>query len=244
MRLILALVLAIAPQAMANQPAETREFRSHLVVSDGPEPLFVVTQITRLSDQFDESVILVHDVGHGDYIIRRHWAFDKQIILHRLSDVKDRAFVQVSYKTPFTSKTRLETLAEGKQNPGVMDTPPINRIETNGGEWQIIDDELKSPSRLRKFRRDIRQHVDFVLLEAIERMRGTSFTKDSAFFELLGHYFVYESSAEGEGTREIGAKQSAPPDCAFDSRFGFPCSQKQLARIKKASADSRMLEMY
>lgn len=244
MRIVLAIVVFVVASVLkAAEADQTREFRSHAEIVQGDHVLYEFSSVTRLGDETEENVLLIRDIGHGDYVMTRRWSYKDQIVTHRLGSPKERAFIQISYKMPFTSKTRLETLAEGRQNPALIDTPVIARIETNGGEWEALHDELQRPHRLREFRRAVRQATDPAILETIERLRGTSLARENAFFELLGHYFVYESGPE-ETEKGVGTKRMASPNCAFDSKFGYPCSQKQLARIKKAAEDGKLLEMY
>jgi len=34
------------------------------------------------------------------------------------------------------------------------------------------------------------------------------------------------------------------PECDFDQRFGYPCTEGQLARVKRAADENRELDRY
>ena len=98
--------------------------------------------------------------------------------------------------------------------------------------------------RRRRFRHQLRS-VDFFLLEAIERMTGTPdhTVRRGHFFCVIAQLFVY--NAETGGGEGAGPKLvNAAPDCEFDEHPGFPCSSKQLKRIKRAAKDGKTLRHY
>jgi hypothetical protein len=223
------------------------EIRNHFRVggADGAN-LYVITEIIRLSDDLNESHLLIRDEGHGDFVMKSVWAFQTQEITHRLSDLKDRNFVQSTSKMPFTSKTRVETLAEARQNPMLVDTPAAVRIETNGGVWEGIHTDWDEYGRLRQFRHDLRQTIDPFLLEAMERMRGTVFTGVSglpdAFYARVARFVVYDQRSD---ETPVSVKQAElTPDCQFDESFGYPCSEKQLERVRQAAKEGTSLSNY
>lgn len=245
----LLIILALAAThavAEPQPPAEVREHRSHfeIVAQEGPV-LYQFTEVSRTSDTLSEEYVLVRDVEHGDFVLRQRWSFGDQVMTRRLSDLEDRVFVQLTMQSPFTSKTRKETLAESRRHPSIKMTPAIIKLETNGGRWDAVETEWEDAVALRQFRYRLRASVDGFLLEAVERLKGMPIdtTAIGAFFDILGHLIVYgPPSAEpaAAGTK----RQTAAPDCAFDAHFGFPCSAKQLDRIKKAAASGTTMPFY
>jgi hypothetical protein len=241
------LLLASTSFVNAEKKAPVTEYRRHFQYFDHEKvSYYEATVVIRMSEERDEEFVLIHDEGNGDYILSKVWTFSDQLTTSRLSDIKGRTFIQVSYKLPLIATTRTETLAEARKNPDNTDVPALLTLETNGGRWQGLERDWQSASRLRDFRHQVRQTIDFSLIETMERMRGTLFATDegSFFYTTVCRFALYdidlgdtEPPATVEGT-------SAAPDCSFDKRFGFPCSEKQLARIEKADAEQKFLDRY
>jgi hypothetical protein len=247
--LLLALPLGVA-HGREGDSAERKEsgWRRHFVITsaDGAR-LYEGTEITRLTDITDEKHILVRDEGHGDFVIRKVWNFETQTVHHRISDLKDRTFLQLSYKMPFTSRTRLDTLAEARDNPAILpQVMTVMTLETNGGTWEGSESEwLQDPNRLRALRHSVRATLNSFIIEAIERGRGLLFstTAGHAFFAILGRYAVYDTDGE-EADADLLPARAAPPNCAFDDAFGYPCTEKQKAFIRKTSKNGEFAEEY
>ncbi len=235
-----------APKVVCAEQATPTEIRHHYrLTGESGSVLYDITEVTRMGDDFDENHFLVHDEGHGDVLLHRTWLFRDQIVTHRMNDLKNRAFIQLSYKPPFNSKTRLETLTEAKRNPVLVETPGVVKFETNGGQWEGIHTDWDEYGQLRQFRHALRQTLDPFLLEAIERMRGIVFTLPGAanvFYERVARFVVYDQRADDT---LVSFKQVAlQPDCDFDKSFGFPCSDKQLERVTRAAKDRLLLSTY
>lgn len=248
MKYALTLLLALTPFVNAEtKKAPVTEFRRHVQLFDREKvSYYEATVVVRMSEERDEEFVLVHDQGHGDDILSKVWTFRDQLTTSRLSDIKGRTFIQVSYKLPLIGTTRTETLAEARKNPDIMNVPGVLTLETNGGQWEGLDRDWQSAARLRDFRRQVRQTIDFSLIETMERMRGTLFATDegSFFYTTVCRFALYDidtGDAEPPATVESTA---AAPDCGFDKRFGFPCSEKQLSRVEKAVAEEQLLDRY
>jgi hypothetical protein len=242
--------------AKPSEPAPSPEvkqsgWRRHFVItSKDAVRLYEGSEITRLSDSADEKFLLVRDEGHGDFIIRNVWNFKTQTVQHRISDLQDRAFFQLSYKMPFTSRTRLETLAEARLTPGLLSpASTLLKLETNGGTWEGFEADWQgNPAQLRELRHGIRSTLNGFILEAIERGRGLLFStmEGSAFFTILGRYAVYGTNLtdDAEADPDLSPSRTATPNCEFDNAFGFPCSEKQKSFLKKAADEGTVVEMY
>jgi len=218
----------------AEQPRESEVRRHFEVLNSANEVLYEATEIVRLSDGADAMFMLIRDIGHGEFAMRRVWTFEDQNVVTRISDLKDRTYVQTTAKMPFHSKTRLETLAEGRRDPRHTEAPVMFKMETNGGRWDAVESDLEESSVLRRLRHDLRQTVDFFLLEAIERMRGSllGIAEGEVYFPMLARYVIYD--LDTEETEAVGIKtRDAMPNCGFDQAFGFPCSEKQKERVAK-----------
>lgn len=233
--------------AAAESPAKTevQETRRRFeIVAAAGNVLYEITELARVSDAQSATYLLVRDEGHGECVMRHVWSFVDQTVTYRISDVKDRAFVQTSFTMPFQSKTRLDTMAEARRKDEATVNPAILKLETNSGRWDGVETEWEEHSRIRGLRRSLRQTVDFSLLEAIERMRGTIFgTVDGdPFFQLLARYVVYDS---GSDSLQTGlTSRHAAPDCDFDASLGFPCTTKQKERVEKANKSGKPLQHY
>lgn len=234
--LCLASLLRVPSTLLAEEKRPAADVRRHFeVIGPSDDILYEATEIVRLTDDTDAMFMLIRDTGHGDFVMRRIWTFENQAIVTRISDVKDRTFVQTTGTMPFQSKTRLETLAEGRRNPRLMDVPVVFQMETNGGRWDSVETDLKETAVLRRLRHDLRQTMDFFLLEAIERMRGSflGVAEGEAYFPMLADYVIYD--LDPEDNEKAGIKtRDAMPNCSFDQSFGFPCSEKQKERAGKA----------
>ena len=217
--------------------APLTEHRRHLELraKDGTR-LYEWTEILRLSDRRTENHMPVRDEGHGDFVLHHISSFETQTTQYRISDVKDRAFLQLSFKLPTTSKTLAETLTETRDNAGLMDARTVVKVETNGGVWEDIESRGEELIELRALRHTIRGTLDRFLLEAIERGRGLLFSTSeaSAFYLMLRGYIVYDTRGHEQAIDDDGVVSlEAPPNCAFDAALGYPCSDEQKERIKR-----------
>jgi hypothetical protein len=240
------LALLFATTSLAeNTPRSVADIRDHYQLLGAEQTvLYEVTEIRRSSDLTSEHYVLVRDEGHGDFILRSLWTYKDQTSLYRISDVKDRAFIQASAKLPFTSKTGAETLDEIRANPSIKDLPSIVKIETNGGRWDGVEKDWDEKALLRSFRHQLRQTTDFYLLEGIERMRGTFLGTDAAsmFYAVIARFVIYDATDDADAPKVT--TRNAAPDCDFDASFGFPCSARQRERVVKAAKDGKELLRY
>jgi hypothetical protein len=228
-----------------DAPPPVSEIRHHFQLFDSEQTvLYDVTEISRPSDLASEHYVLVRDDGHGDFVLHSLWIYKDQTSSYRISDVKDRAFIQTSVKLPSTSKTRSEVLDEVRANPSLRDLPSIVKIETNGGRWDGIEGDWDEQAQMRSFRRQLRQTTDFHLLEGIERMRGTFFTTDVAamFYSIVARFLIYDATNDAAAPKVT--TRDSTPNCDFDAAFGFPCSAKQLERIVNAEKEGKELLRY
>jgi hypothetical protein len=144
---------------------------------------------------------------------------------------------------PFTAKTRVGTLRESDQNRNLKMISALLTVTTNGGEWRGADSDTKEWQRLREVRHLIRPTISFYLLEGIERMRGAIFgtVAGNAYYGMVAQYALYDTADDFKLDLE---ELPHPPDCAFDKSFGYPCSEAQLTRIRKANESGKVLDHY
>ena len=243
-RRLLILLLAFSLPAAAGADENIQEIRRHFTL-DGPDKavLYEVTEIIRLSDTFDENTLLVHDRDHGQFLMEARTQYSDQIVTYAITDVKRKAFVRSSFRTPFTSRTRVETLQEARRSPQVMSAPAIVTVTTNGGDWASIGTDLNEWSTLRRLRHQIRPTTDPFILEALERMRGSvlALPFGSTFYTMVAIYVLYD--AKDPVTVSV-RQHDQPPACDFDKSFGYPCSEAQLAMIKKLAEEGSSRTRY
>jgi hypothetical protein len=233
---------AVAQEAAQEPPGSVRQH--YQIVLDGAV-VCDVTEISRSSEERSENYVLVRDADHGEYVVRKIWTYKDQQSVYRLSDMRDRVFVQAVAKMPFTGKTRTATSQEARENPETVMRPVTLELETNGAAWDGVSTEWDDPVAKRHFRYTLRRALDPFLLEAIERMRGIPFKEGAmdVFYASIAQLVLYVDDAEELRASKLRQKDAAP-DCAFDARFGFPCSAKQLARVKKSLAEGKPLTHY
>lgn len=225
----------------AQRPHETRR---HFELVDKKGALYYQgTALNESSQTLSRSRVLIRDLTYGDFIVSWTRSFTDQVTVLAVTDKEGKSFVRLTFKWPFTSKTRDETLAEAQLHPELQNAPTIATLETNGGKWQAVETEWQGTARLHELRTQVRRSMDFTLLEGIERMRSMALgTPDiDPIAKMITTYVVH--GAEGEVMVSL-VDTTVAPDCDFDKSFGLPCSERQLERLKKAREQQRQLENY
>jgi hypothetical protein len=238
-------LLLVAPCVVAQLHENDPSVRLHYqIVTETGEVAYDITAISSSSNEQSQNWVLVGDTEHGDFMFRHTWTYKDQMTVDRLSDARDQIFLQATSKMPFSATTRAATVDEARVADKMQSL--MMTFETNGARWDGLPSEWDDLEAKRHFRYEVRRALDRFLLEAIERTRGVPF-KDGTmdlFQVTFANLVLYTDSENDLGTRRMRIKDVAP-DCAFDARFGFPCSAKQLARIKKAAeAGKPLLSRY
>ena len=227
------------------RPVRPLKYRQHFTLHDADNVLlYEYTVIHDLSEKRFETIVLLRDPGHGDVLLHDVAAFSERRSFYRISDVTNRAFIEVSMNnSPYTGRTFSEITKETRIHPEMLSVPTLMGFETNGGEWKDFDAKLTKPDELRRFRHAVRATMDPYLLEAIERMRGTFFrtSEGSGYFMLLGTFVVYDGQTDPPLN---GEEKMQDPACDFDDSFGYPCTSEQLQRIRAARAKGKQPFYY
>jgi hypothetical protein len=145
---------------------------------------------------------------------------------------------------PFAAHTRDETITEARGKPGGRSIALKLTIETPGIVLSMTEDEWKDHGKAREWRTQIRESLDPVFLESLERLRAV-FRADprlQAFHDVLLEYVFHGGHCDDGAARIV--VEPAPPDCEFDAAAGFPCREKQKERVAKAAKESRLIEVY
>lgn len=242
--------LSLAIPLLADSPVKRElppEIRRHweVAVKSGTV-LYRFTTILKLTEAKSERVVLLRDEGHGDFVIMHRWSFEDQTVVYRLSTLDDRAFLQRSYTMPLSAKNRTRTMEEARATTILTQdgVPVILKVETNGGQWEGHEDDLKDKVALRRLRHELRSTMNGSVLETLERMRGTFFAAEpgTLLYDNVGMLVLYDA---GAATTAVDVEiEEVQPSCDFDDSFGFPCSDAQTARIAKAAKEGKTPHWY
>jgi len=239
--LLLCLVSTASFEVSASDPAvpkPVKERREHYVLRDAEGYVhYEITELSRISDDVNEGVVLVRDPDHGSFLLTNRLSWADGQASHSLTDVRQKDYIRVSFGSTSRARTVKEYIAEG----GLL-APLVLTLTTNGGEWKGLETEWKEWSKLRTLRHSVRRTVPFYLLEALERMRGGALGASAGpYIDLIGQLVLYEPQDEPQLRLE---QVEQPPACDFDDSFGYPCSEAQLKRIKKAQESGKPLSSY
>ena len=167
-------LMAIAAQTQEN-PGSVSEVRRHFVAKTvNGSVLYTATDITRMTPDHDLNVVALLTDRKTSLILTRDRDYREQDVIYEIRDPNRKAFVKVSFSFPFSARTREETIAEsrsGKTRVGeqklTMETPGLV-ISMGEGDW-------RNPDKAREWRSEIRESLDPVFLESLERLRGAFF---------------------------------------------------------------------
>ena len=234
--------LSLLTTTMFAAQTELRS-RSNVVGTD-KRVHYELAEIVRLSDSDEANIVLVRDAATGDrYVLERLRSYTRKTSTWIIRDPKGEAAIQTRFPLPFAAKTRQEVLEEARENPALASVPTILTIETNGGTWSGLETSWDEWSELRKVRHDIRRATSFHLLEGIERMRDSVFAQPAGqgFYDLVAKFVVYDADDPPDARlRSVRAM----PNCDFDRAFGFPCSDAQQKRVRKAMERGQVPDRY
>jgi hypothetical protein len=226
-----ALLLAVAVDA-----AETR---SHfMIVHRDHTPAYYVTSITDQSQQKSTRRYLISDTTGPLLEIESRTDYAANVSWTRYRSGKSGKWVKVSYDLPFTSRTRDGRIAEMKANPSLVsiDVPVI--VESAGGVVRELESALK-PGRPGRDR--ARNVTDADLRASITSLRGVFGLPMFADAAPPAAFIVDGPAAERSRDLMIA---NVPPDCAFDAKWGAPCTHAQINAIHAAIASGKKSTTY
>lgn len=230
----IALAILIAAPLLADDEKVTVGLRSHLVITDsGGRTLGRATRMSQWTEAWDRGTV-VFESEHGDRLLLEDEAdYDARILEWRIRDWKGDDFIAMRVPLPFSGTTQTEAFAEADATRMQIFTMSRDEIEieTKAGTWKGSEAAWNGEARA-ALTRDLRRSISFELLETIERVAESGFAIEAA----RGHrsmleYLLYRPVCGAESIRVT----ESVPDCAFDARLGFPCSEKQRERAKKAA---------
>jgi hypothetical protein len=240
----LSLTAFLAVQDPGSPSEVGKEFRRHFaaVTKKGAE-LYKLTVITELRKAEARHFVLIRDSNGHDYLLSHVWDYSRQESLYELRDPGRKIFVRTTYAYPYKSRTREETLAEGKAHPELAKDLSLT-IETPGTIRTAKESEWRDQEVAREWRSQIRESLDPDFLEALERMRGGLFHGEPTmdmFCSIVMQFVLHGADCENTDFLEL---HTAPPDCLFDASFGYACSDRQKERVANGESEKKLLDTY
>jgi hypothetical protein len=222
---------------------KTTETRRHWVLPNQKgQVLYTVTEVVRANPSEDSRLLLVQDDRRNSYLVSKvHSYFDNEVRFE-VKDLKRETGISSVFNFPYEGRTRDEFLAAAKKNPGLAQNLEVT-VLAGGVTKTARESEWRDAEVGRDLRSGMREGLDQVFLESLERMRGTLLT-EVEFAEycsgLVGFVLHRESCESASGSK----LRHARPDCLFDAGFGFACSDQQKATVAQAIAEKRPIESY
>lgn len=235
----LALLATICAEPIHAEVEKVRETRTHyrITLPDGVQ-LGRATWIRRIAATWD-GFSVIYESSEGETLVLEHgWNYAAKTANLSIRNAKGDAWVAASYELPFASRTRASALAEGPEVFKLMSREL--EYKTNGGKWRVTEAELVGAGRV-EMAKKLRSSMPFDLLELIERnVDGAFALKDLRDVQrVLLTFLLYRPRCV-----QPAVATASIPDCDFDARLGFPCSDDQLAKVKEAVESKDPLETY
>jgi hypothetical protein len=241
---VLLITVTVVVWCTASRGDESLASRRHYALADANGYVaYRVTSGLDVSAARDTDTVLLEDFSAGrHYVIQRDFDIEHHRSSTEIRDPEGKRYVRVWYTISSAAKTRDELLKEFHSNTELPAlTNPLLTIESPAFTHTMRSESLPQASDREDWVSDLRQTLDPEFLEGMERMRTAVAIKDMEYFRrMVGAWFFHGNCPAGSALHEV---QDAP-DCAFDERFGFPCSAKQQERLEKAHKEKRPIERY
>ena len=229
--------------ALADEEKVTDGLRTQYVISDAAGAVLGrATIVPRWTESWDRIVVIFESESGDRLLLENVTEYEARTTEWRIGDLRGDDWIALRLPLPFSGRTRREALAEADATQ--MQIFRLGRdeleFETKTGKWRGSEAAWKGEERV-TLTRDLRRSISFELLETIERVADVAFAIESAHGErMILEYLLYRPLCASDKVRAV----EAVPDCAFDARLGFPCSEKQLKRAKKAAEPDPDWLMY
>ncbi|MCU1231505.1 MAG: hypothetical protein JWO97_4389 [Acidobacteria bacterium] len=219
-------IVTVALTLLFAGAIDAAETRSHfMIVHRDHTPAYYVTSITDQSQQRSSRRYLISDTTGPLLEVETRTDYAGNVSWTRYRSGKSGKWVKVSYDLPFTSRTRDGRIAEMKANPSLaaIDIPVI--VETQGGVVRELESALKPghPGRDRA-----RKVTDADLRATISSLRAVFGLPMFADAAPAAKYIIDGPTSEQSRDLMIA---NVPPDCAFDAKWGAPCTNAQISTI-------------
>jgi hypothetical protein len=221
--------------ATAITPSEVRR---HLkVISSSGIDDYIATEISTYSEKLDRTRTIVQNAQGERFLLTYESDYEKQTTSHEIREVGGREFLRMKFSSLWTAITRSGTIEEAKKHPELLKRTDLRFEFTTAGNGVLAGDNLGLWDDLetqREWRARLRTMVTPQFLEELEIMWANGFLASAVGdrFAAPVRYVVYRPDCPAPELRV----EAVPPDCDFDKKFGFECSDKQKARAEKALA--------
>jgi hypothetical protein len=221
--------------ASATPPSEVR--LHYKVISPTGVDDYVATQISVNSEKLDRTRTIVENAQGKRFLLTHETDYVKQTTSNEIREVGGHEFLRMKFSSLWTAITRSGTIEEAEKHPELLKRTDLPFEFTTAGNGILAGDNFGLWDDLetqREWRTHLRTMVTPQFLEELEIMWANGFLASAVgdrFAEPV-RYVVYRPDCPAPELRV----EAAPPDCAFDKKFGFECSDKQKARAEKALA--------
>jgi hypothetical protein len=215
--------------AVSSYSLFAAEMRQHFAVVNGGDR-FEVTRIERHDPNVVDTTVLVRDaVTQRIYRLESNRNYEAQTFDLRMTDVEaPKLFVAIHFKLPFTATSLKETKAEFQapdlrsRAVGVRLSAPGGSIEKSEKEWHSAAAASAKTTLLRE--------LPSAFQGAIDRLQNVAIVPELNEFcaDFLGYF---ATTPDCRLTSKVRL-ETLPPDCAFDAKYGQPCSTAQLQQAK------------
>jgi len=246
-RLGLGFSLALLVGAAAAQPAAltkqepAKEARTHFELrSEDGLANFVVTTIHGLSDTLITSKVLLQDEHGTRFLLSWDRDYVHQTSIREIRQVGGTEYLRYTLFLPFSARTRSATQAEAREHPELSNDKNAKFELGTAGNSSISGtvDFWKDAPTAREWRSRARMMLSPSFLDSLEYLETLGVFRRADFPDLdaiLIPLILYRTDCDAK--TEL-VQVALPPDCAFDKKFGFDCSDQQKERAEKYAAQT------
>jgi hypothetical protein len=198
----------------------------------------VATEIRSLSEKSDNIRLIVENAEGKMFLFSYDRDYVKQTTSHTIREVGSQEYLRLKFQSVWTATTRSGTLEEAAKHPELMEKTDLSFEFATAGDGILAGGNFglwNDVQTQREWRTRLRSMLAPQFLEELEIMWANGFFA-SAFGTSYAEpvrFVVYRPDCGGSENLRV---EPAPPDCDFDKKFGFRCSDKQKARAEKALA--------
>jgi hypothetical protein len=238
------LLVVLTSAAGAQTPTEehpVREMRKHLTLqSRDSTNAFTVTVVDLASEVMDSVKILIQDPKSGRFLLSWDRDFVRQTSIREIREVGGTEFVRYTLFLPFTARTRTATQEQARTHPELMNDKNGRFELSTAGNSSISGtvDFWKDAETAREWRTRARAMLSPPFLDWIETMETAGLFRQPSLVDLdsiLMPLLLYRTDCASTPEYVV---TTLVPDCAFDKKFGFECSDKQKERAEKYAAET------
>jgi hypothetical protein len=217
-----------------------KESRAHfqLKSQDGLAD-FTCTRIERTSDTLLSSQVLLLDSRGEKLLISSVHDFEHQTAVREIREIGGTDFLRYTMFLPFTAKTLAATQAEAHSHPELLhDTNTRFELSAVGNaSISGIASFWKDAPTAHEWRNRARLMLAPEFVNTLEFLETAGLFREPSIpdmHSIVMPLVLYRTDCQLETHL---ARSALPPDCAFDGKFGFNCSDQQKERATKYNAE-------